>query len=87
MATFDKKVGVGTDVVFTVVTPSSVTLKLLKNGSTTISKTGNYTIIDNVLTLKKEYLSTLGVGVSNIELVMSDGLNKFIKITISDTTI
>ena len=74
------------DINFTIeMNDSIVTLSELRAGTVVINAS-NYTINNNVLTLKKEYLATLAASSSSpINFVFSDSTTKTINLNIRDT--
>lgn len=60
------------------------TLDSIKIGAATVNAT-NYTVASGVITLKKEYLATLGVGAKVFTLLFGTN-NLVVTVTISDTT-
>lgn len=72
------------DSVFTVLPVSeSITLSALKIGSSTVN-TSNYTYVAGVLTITDDYLATLANGTKTFTLVMSDGGNMVVTVTVAD---
>jgi hypothetical protein len=59
-ATFDKKDGAQADITVTM-TPNGHTFEYIQNGTTPLED-DDYTLTDNTVTLKKEYLATLSTG-------------------------
>lgn len=86
-ATFDLKVGAGSDVVLTVAPEDGATVSALLNDGSTITKTGNYTTSGNVITIKSAYLSTLSIGAHIITIKMSKGINTTVSLEVIDTTV
>ncbi|WP_415841225.1 X2-like carbohydrate binding domain-containing protein, partial [Paenibacillus typhae] len=69
------------------ITPRGNTLSDVKLGGTSIGGANySYDSTSHVLTLKKEYLSTLGTGAQVFTVEMSAGTNPTLTVTISDTT-
>ena len=72
------------DAVFTVTpTGEGVTLNALKIGASTVN-TSNYTYAANVLTIANTYLTTLANGTKAFTLVMSDGGDMAVSVTVAD---
>lgn len=86
-ATFDLKTGAGSDVVLTVAPEEGATFSALLRDGETITKTGNYTISGNVITLKTAYLANLTVDEYTITVSMSKGLNPTVALEVVDTTV
>ena len=78
---FDKKTENQADIAVTVAN-SGVTS--VKNGNSTISA-NNYTDTNGVITIKKEYLSTLTVGEKTFTFITEDKTNPICKITIIES--
>ncbi len=70
------------DAVFTVTPAGTVTLSALKIGAATVSAS-NYTYAANVLTIKNEYLGGLANGDKAFSLVMSDGGDMAVTVTVA----
>lgn len=72
------------DAVFTVTpTSESITLSALKNGASTVN-VSNYTYVAGVLTITAAYLATLVNGAKTFTLVMSDGGDMVVTVTVAD---
>lgn len=72
------------DSVFTVSPMSeTITLSALKIGASTVNS-ANYTYAANVLTIGATYLGTLANGTKTFTLVMSDGGNMVVTVTVED---
>lgn len=71
------------DAVFTVLPAGTVTLSALKNGASTVNSS-NYTYVENVLTISGTYLGTLVNGAKTFTLVMSDGGDMTVTVTVAD---
>lgn len=81
-ATFSK--AAAADVVLTVSSSdSAVTLSAVKNSGSVVN-TANYTFVDNKLTIKKEYLTTLTNGAKTFTIVMTEGTDLTVTITVGD---
>jgi len=65
---------------------SGFTLRGLKNGNTSLKEGTDYTVSGNTVTIKAEYLASLGKGEHTIVFEMSGGGNPKLTITITDTT-
>jgi len=59
-------------------------VEIIKIGTATVNPT-NYTIVEGVITLKKEYLATLAIGEKIFTLIFN-GATLVVTVTISDTT-
>lgn len=81
---FDKNTSNQKDIVLNLI--SSATLSSIKNGSTTLSSTTHYTSASGVVTLKTSYLSTLGVGVTELIFTFSGNKTRSVNIKVIDTT-
>ncbi|MFF2019235.1 X2-like carbohydrate binding domain-containing protein, partial [Paenibacillus sp. NPDC058177] len=84
-ASFDKKASAQADVSVTL-TLKGNTLSSIKNGTTDLLLGTDYTLTNDVVTLKKEYLATLPEGVTNLVFTFSAGNPQTLEITVSDTT-
>lgn len=71
------------DAVFTVLPAGTVTLSALKIGASTVNG-ANYTYAENVLTIGATYLGTLANGIKTFTLVMSDGGDMTVTVTVAD---
>ena len=71
------------DSVFTVTPAGIVTLSQLKIGASTVNS-ANYTYAENVLTIGATYLGTLANGIKTFTLVMSDGGDMTVTVTVAD---
>ena len=73
-ATFDKKDGMTNhkDIVVTL-TPGNESLNEIKNDLVILEEGNDYTVYNNIYTLKTDYLLTLDKGQVNIVFAMSDG--------------
>lgn len=72
------------DSVFTVTpTSATITLSALKIGASTVNS-ANYTYAANVLTIGATYLGTLANGIKAFTLVMSDGGDMAVSVTVAD---
>lgn len=90
-ATFDKNVedtsaGHYQDVV-TTITPNGNTLIAVKLGETILTEGEDYSVSGNIVTLKREYLATLGSGQQVFTIDMSAGADPILTVTITDMTI
>lgn len=86
-ATFDKyDEAVGYADVTTTITLNGNTLSAVKLGATTLTESTQYTVSGNVVTLKKDYLATLGTGAQEFTIDMSAGTDPTLTVTISDST-
>ena len=72
------------DSVFTVTpTSATITLSALKIGASTVN-VANYTYVAGVLTIANAYLTTLANGIKTFTLVMSDGGDMAVSVTVAD---
>ena len=62
------------------------TTLVVKNGEDTLTLNTDYTLADNVVTLKKEYLATLSVGDVALSVILDDVPNTY-TVTVEDTTV
>lgn len=62
------------------------TTLVVKNGANTLTLNTDYTLADNVVTLKKEYLATLSVGDVALSVILDDVPNTY-TVTVEDTTV
>ena len=62
------------------------TLSQIKNGFTALVEGTDYSVNDNVVTIKKSYLSSLSTGTATLNFVFSAGRNASLVLTIKDTT-
>ena len=60
-------------------------IESVKNGADALTEDTDYTIAAGVVTLKKEYLSTLEVGTVTITFETADGVNPTCTITVSQS--
>ncbi|WP_461245908.1 glycosyl hydrolase family 8 [Treponema sp. R6D11] len=84
-ATFDKKTSLQADIAVTM-TLNGNTLTNIKNGATTLTSGTNYTVNDNAVTIKKEYLATQAVGTTTLTFIFSAGSTQNLVITVVDTS-
>jgi LPXTG-motif cell wall-anchored protein len=64
----------------------SYALSAIKHGSATLVSGTDYTVLDSAITIKKEYLATLGTGAQTLTFDMSGGTDPVLTITVSDAT-
>jgi hypothetical protein len=83
-ATFDKNTDSQTDILVTL-TLNENTLTAIKNSSVALIEGTDYTITDNTVTIKKEYLANQSVGTTNLTFDFSSGNDPVIAISISDS--
>ncbi len=57
----------------------------VRSGYYTLVKDSDYTLSGSALVLKKEYLATLGTGSTNLIFSFSQGLERTLSLTVSDT--
>ena len=62
------------------------TTLVVKNGAYTLPLNTDYTLADNVVTLKKEYLANLSVGDVALSVILDDVPNTY-TVTVEDTTV
>jgi mannan endo-1,4-beta-mannosidase len=62
------------------------TLDKIKNGDYTLVEGKDYTIKDTIITLSKDYLTTLKTGTSTFTFVFSGGSNQLLSIKVKDTS-
>ncbi|MFP3541472.1 X2-like carbohydrate binding domain-containing protein, partial [Pseudomonas sp. SIMBA_044] len=76
-ASFDKYVSASNykDITTTMDLKGNV-LSGIKNGSTPLVKGTDYTVLDTIATIKKEFLATLAVGTSDLTFVFDGGTEK-----------
>ncbi|WP_353615593.1 X2-like carbohydrate binding domain-containing protein, partial [Bacillus sp. FJAT-27264] len=84
-ANFDKKTSAQADVSVTL-TLKGNTLSSIKNGATALVLGTDYTLTNEVVTLKKEYLASLPEGITNLVFAFSAGNPQTLAITVSDST-
>ncbi|WP_066023331.1 MULTISPECIES: X2-like carbohydrate binding domain-containing protein [Clostridium] len=85
VATFDKAKENQKDVTVTLDSKAN-TLSSITNGDYVLKAGTDYTVDDNKLTIKKEYLSTLPVDTAKLTLNYSGGVNPNLLIAVGDTT-
>jgi mannan endo-1,4-beta-mannosidase len=61
------------------------TLLSIQNDSTILTPDTDYSVTDNVVTLKKEYLESLPVGSTALTFAFSSGSDQILKIQVTDT--
>jgi len=84
VAGFDKKVDATGNVDITSTINLGVTS--IKNGAAALTVTTHYTVADGVLTIKKDYLSTLSVGQIALVVEAENGFKSTIYVTATDST-
>ncbi|MGR6835961.1 S-layer homology domain-containing protein [Syntrophomonas erecta] len=62
------------------------TLIGINNGGAPLTENADYTINDNTVTIKKEYLANLTTGFANLTFDYSGGIDPVLTITITDST-
>ncbi|OBZ09021.1 hypothetical protein A8L34_23020 [Bacillus sp. FJAT-27264] len=82
---FDKKISAQADVT-TVLTLDGNTLSSIKNGTATLVPGTDYTVVNNAVSIKKEYLLNQPVGVMNLTFEFSAGAAQTLTITVTDST-
>ncbi|BCN30630.1 X2-like carbohydrate binding domain-containing protein [Anaeromicropila herbilytica] len=83
---FDKNVAMQSDVIVDVALNGN-TLTAIKNGSSILTLNTDYTISDNKVIIKKDYLSSLAVGVTNLTFDFSAGKDQVVTVTVTDSTV
>lgn len=84
-ASFDKNSQNQTDISITM-TLNGNTLSSIANGENTLVKDTDYTVSDNLVTIKKSYLATLENTTSNLTFHFSQGQDQTLAIAITDTS-
>ena len=86
-ADFDKNTS-GTDYrdVVVTLTQGSYTFSAITNGAATLQLGVDYIVNDDVYTIKKEYLATLGLGAQTLTFDMNGGADPTLTVNIIDTT-
>ncbi len=79
---FDKKTANQNDIIINIIPSASETLSKITNGDTTLTTTTHYTNSSNVVTLKKAYLATLPVGVTELVFTFSDNSTRTLEVTV-----
>ena len=79
---FDKKTANQNDIVINIIPSATETLSKITNGGTTLTTTTHYTNSGNVVTLKKTYLATLPVGITELVFTFSDDTTRTLEITV-----
>lgn len=82
---FDKKAEAQADVA-TAITFNGNSLEGVANGATPLQEGADYTLSDNQLTIKKEYLAQQPTGMANLTLTFSEGAARTLAVTVSDTS-
>ena len=90
-ASFDRNTAFQVDVTTTInfgknANNTTATLEAVKVGGTSLIEGTDYTLVENTLTIKKEYLATKTVGVVEVSVEFSAGTAAQITITVVDTT-
>lgn len=85
VAVFDKYAVNQADMPITL-TSNGNTLNAVKSGDTVLTAGTDYTVSDNILTIKKEYLAAQSVGTIRLTFDYSDGADPFIFIAVGDTS-
>lgn len=83
-STFDKVSGGDINVT---ITNNGHTLQSIKNGSNTLISGTDYTVTNNIVTIKKAYLSNLSIGNVILDFVFSGGNNATLAVSIKDSSI
>ncbi|WP_341279576.1 X2-like carbohydrate binding domain-containing protein [Paenibacillus sp. FSL H8-0537] len=84
-ASFDKETSSQADVAVTL-TLNGNTLSSITNGVATLTAGTDYTVVGNVVTISKAYLSQQSVGTTNLAFNFSAGAAQTLAVTVSDTT-
>ena len=92
MANFDKKTDSQVDVTTAIIfgknaDNTNATVTAVKVGGATLTAGTDYTLVGNILTIKKEYLATKAVGSVEVSVEFSAGTAATLTVTVSDTTI
>ncbi|MDQ6421450.1 X2-like carbohydrate binding domain-containing protein [Paenibacillus sp. LHD-117] len=82
---FDKKADAQADVATTMELAGN-TLTGIANGETALQLGTDYTVADQLVTIKKEYLAGRPVGMTNLNFSFDHGESQTLSITISDST-
>lgn len=85
IASFDKNTDKQSDITVTM-TPNDNTLNAIKNGSTKLTEDTDYSVSENTITLKKEYLAAQAVGTTSLTFDFSAGTDPVLKIAVADTS-
>lgn len=85
-ATFDKNTEMASDLNIAL-SLNGNTLSSIKNGLAVLVEGTDYTLENNVVSLKKEYLSEQSVGTTSLVFDFSSGNDQTLTITITDTTV
>ncbi|MGI6488338.1 MAG: S-layer homology domain-containing protein [Syntrophothermaceae bacterium] len=83
---FDKKAGVQADVTTTITWGDVSSVTAVKNGEAVLTVDTHYTVAENTLTIKKEYLAAQAVGEVALSIEFDKGNAATLTITVSDTT-
>jgi hypothetical protein len=81
---FDKKTEAQADVT-TTMTVYGNSLSGITNGGATLVSGTDYTVANNLITIKKEYLASQPLGISNLDFSFSGGANQTFVITVGDS--
>ena len=85
-ATFDRyPSGDGFKDIQITMTLAGNTLESIREGNTTLTSPGDYTINGNVVIIKKEFLRTLAVGNYKLTFVMNAGRNPELSLTVTES--
>lgn len=82
VVTFDKKSSNQSDIVVNILKVDNETLSGIKNGDTPLITTTNFTQTGNVITIKKDYLSTLDNGEHYLTMTFSNGSVKTLTVKV-----
>ncbi|MBW7461937.1 xyloglucanase, partial [Paenibacillus sepulcri] len=84
-ADFDKKESEQSDVTTTVALNGNELIRIT-NGAAALTAGTDYTIADNEVAIKKEYLAAQPLGTTNLTFSFSGGAARTLAVTIKDTT-
>ncbi|MCA0753764.1 hypothetical protein KP806_01790 [Paenibacillus sp. N4] len=82
-AAFDQAEGKQSDVTVTASAGSS--LSGIKNGTAELVRDTDYTVADNRITIKKEYLATRPLGTTNLQVVFDGGATQTLSVAVIDS--
>ena len=85
-ASFDKNLSAQSDINITMLLNAN-SLAAIKNGLTALIYNSHYYSSNNIVTIKKEYLSSLSEGVNSLKFEFSAGASQLLVINVADTTI
>ena len=79
---FDKKTSNQADVVINLIKVAAEVVTAIKNGTTTLTVTTDYTVLGSVVTIKKAYLATLANGNTNLTFEFSAQATQTLVVTV-----